>query len=806
MQDQNAHIHNNMRDLAHMLDLLRALFQVLARTATETSVCHDICRVLVDQGSYCLAWIGCADDDYPTVYPPHLPGDELMYTEMHNFRFKSALEHHPVDVAFRSGQPTIVRDIFNNPAYWMWRSLAQRHGFASFVVLPLIDNEPFGAVAVYAADPHAFSTEHVQLLAQVTDALAAHLILLRTQRSEQKDRSAFDQADLLQHVSDAVIATDLNFIIQTWNNAAEKLYGWRADEAIGHQISEIVKMTYLNDEGADVAQHFFATHRWQGEVIQYHKDGTAIDVFAAVSMIYDSTGTPVGAVAVNRDITERKRIEAALRDSEIKFRTLAETVVAGISIFDNDTWIYVNPAMENITGYTREELLAMDIWSLTPDATRDRIHQRALARQRGEPVPSHYEFTIRTKQGGERWLELTACLMHLGGKVVTLTTVFDITERKNAEAELKQLNATLEHRVAERSAAAERHAQHLAQSEAALRDQTRILQSILYSMADAVVVVDVTGQFVLFNPAAERIYGIGPVDMDPTEWAKQYGLYLPDMKTRYPVDQHPLMRAIRGEASDRVEMFVRRDPTAPGSWISVKARPLRDEHGTLCGGVAVVRDITERKRIEASRAALMRHNEALVEAMGDVVYEHIISQDTVHWGGNYTGMFGYTATAIGSDSNSWLGKIHLGDLPHILEQFDQALAEHRMYDLEYRFQHQDGSYLWVKDRGVLHSNDEGDIQRIIGVIHNITERKQAEEELQQRTVELESANGELEAFSYSVSHDLRAPLRAIEGFSHALREDYADVLDDSGRITWTMCAQQPSVWGNLLTICSVCRV
>jgi light-regulated signal transduction histidine kinase (bacteriophytochrome) len=104
-----------------------------------------------------------------------------------------------------------------------------------------------------------------------------------------------------------------------------------------------------------------------------------------------------------------------------------------------------------------------------------------------------------------------------------------------------------------------------------------------------------------------------------------------------------------------------------------------------------------------------------------------------------------------------------------------------MYDLEYRFRHRDGHYVWLNTRGVLHIDSEGKLDRIIGVMRDVTARKQAEEQLKQRTRQLEAANKELEAFSYSVSHDLRAPLNSIDGFSRALLEDYGEHLDAEGQ-------------------------
>jgi PAS domain S-box-containing protein len=182
--------------------------------------------------------------------------------------------------------------------------------------------------------------------------------------------------------------------------------------------------------------------------------------------------------------------------------------------------------------------------------------------------------------------------------------------------ELAATYANLERRVAERPHELEAsrdlsqtHAEELLRSKEALLKQSNILESVLANMGDGVVVADEKGKFLIFNPAAERIVGIGPTESSPDEWSRQYGLFLPDTVTPFPTDQLPLVRAIRGEDAHEVEIYVRNASLPEGVWISASARPFRDEHGTVRGGIAVFRDITEHKRSEqrlASQYAITR--------------------------------------------------------------------------------------------------------------------------------------------------------------------------------------------------------
>jgi len=135
-----------------------------------------------------------------------------------------------------------------------------------------------------------------------------------------------------------------------------------------------------------------------------------------------------------------------------------------------------------------------------------------------------------------------------------------------------------------------------------LSDTNEILQSILANMGDAVIVADKGGHFLVFNPAAERMFGKGAMQMPFAEWSQRYGIYLADKITPFPHDQLPLARSIRGEEVDNVEMFVRHERAPHGLWTEITGRPLRGANGDVLGGVIVCRDITQVKEEEFFRA------------------------------------------------------------------------------------------------------------------------------------------------------------------------------------------------------------
>jgi signal transduction histidine kinase len=143
----------------------------------------------------------------------------------------------------------------------------------------------------------------------------------------------------------------------------------------------------------------------------------------------------------------------------------------------------------------------------------------------------------------------------------------------------------------------------------AARDPLRtndILYSILAQIGDAVIVADPTGNFLVFNPAAEQMFGDGAGQVPLAEWPRRYGLFLPDKVTPFPADQLPLMRAMRGEEVNNEEIFVRNGRVPQGLWTRITGRPLHGPEGAVAGGIIVCRDITEVKEEEFFRTGQSR--------------------------------------------------------------------------------------------------------------------------------------------------------------------------------------------------------
>jgi PAS domain S-box-containing protein len=224
---------------------------------------------------------------------------------------------------------------------------------------------------------------------------------------------------------------------------------------------------------------------------------------------------------------------------------------------------------------------------------RERVRQE-LNRITVEGGSFQIEYRVVVSGGEIRWMNVKAQSHPVGGEKQQrlLGVLADITAQKFAAQEI------------------ERQARELIDSREALQQQTHILQSILDSMGDGVVVVDMSGNSLVFNPAARQILG-NAFSGDPSRRSQHYGLFLPDMATLYPAEQLPTLRAMRGESVDDAEIYVRPAGSTEGRWVNVTARPLREDDGQVRGGVVVFRDITASKRAaEALKVAKQEAEDA----------------------------------------------------------------------------------------------------------------------------------------------------------------------------------------------------
>jgi len=273
------------------------------------------------------------------------------------------------------------------------------------------------------------------------------------------------------------------------------------------------------------------------------------------------------------ELTERKRAQEALARSEKWFSTTLASVGDAVIATDmNGAVTFMNPVAQALTGCSHAQAIgkSMDvIFNIVNKATRRPAENPAKRVLREGKVVGLADHTLLLSNDAREYeIEYSAApILTDTGEGMGVVLVFrDVSEKKRAEQETKR--------------------------------QKELLQLILGSVADGVVVADTNGKFLLFNAAAERFVGMGAVNDSPDRWSKQYGTFHPDGGTPFSSDQLPLVRAMRGEGVDDIELLIRNENVPEGRLLSITGRPLRTEDGALQGGVVVFHDITQHKRAE----------------------------------------------------------------------------------------------------------------------------------------------------------------------------------------------------------------
>ncbi|MGQ9801457.1 MAG: PAS domain S-box protein [Candidatus Saccharicenans sp.] len=266
--------------------------------------------------------------------------------------------------------------------------------------------------------------------------------LYRAEKAKRETQEEF--RTILYSIGDAVMTTDREGRIKLMNPMAEKLTGWKEDEAWGKPLSEVFNI--INEEtrasGEDPVSRVLRIGTTVGlanHTLLISRDGQEIPIADAGAPIRDEYGRISGVVLVFRDQTKERAARQALEESEERYRVVVENSHAGVLIVNqNYQFEYVNQRLCEILGQTQAEILGHDFREFLDEEFRALVTERYLRRQRGEDVPSRYEFNIIRKDGEKRRIEISSAIVRdLQGRIITVGQLLDITERKQAEEALR---------------------------------------------------------------------------------------------------------------------------------------------------------------------------------------------------------------------------------------------------------------------------------------------------------------------------------------------------------------------------------
>ena len=417
----------------------------------------------------------------------------------------------------------------------------------------------------------------VRLDGTIAGAVVVNQDITERKRAEERLRLA---ADLIANISDAVVATDMQLNILSWNAAAEGLYGWTEAEVLHRPMRQFIQNKYVDDTPESVIRAASEQGFWRGEVSQNRRDGTRLPILATVSLVRDVHGNPAGFVAINRDITDRKQAESILLQKEAELEEAQR--IGGVG-----SWIY---ALSGRIAWSRE---AYRIYGVSPetfvphvDSLIELIHaddrsamktwiESCMAGSR----PDELEFRALRSDGtvhllcgrGELVCDAEGTPHHLAG------TVQDITERKQAEAERERLTAAIE-------------------------------------QADEMVyITDADGLIRYVNPAFEKVTGFGrdeAVGRNPR---------LLKSEKHDDAFYRELWKSITTGHTWRGRVVNKRKDGMPYTQ-EVSISPVSDTSGRIIHFVAVARDITEHLKLEEQLRASQKMD-AIGRLAGGVAHD-----------------------------------------------------------------------------------------------------------------------------------------------------------------------------------------